>query len=212
MYLSGFCGCFTKLPSSTSKQLNCFGVVGAATEISLNPMCLSIENCTQRGEGRSPREMPLGGLRNHGEQRSCLFFAKHFSSIQASVSMTESKYRRVGQVTGLLFHSSDKSYPDLLGQWTGTGETYYFEAGEQILDLSVATIKPKENISIRAQLSQVEGVTVVTNRKKITWNRTIAPRFEVEFIITNQWIQKISEVSWDFNAIFDRVKCSYSCI
>ncbi|KAF4637138.1 hypothetical protein G7Y89_g928 [Cudoniella acicularis] len=210
-YLSGFCGCFTNSPSSSSKQLNCFGVVGAATEIPLNPMCLSIENCTQHGEGRSRREMPLGGLWDHGEQRSCLFFAKQFSSIQASVNMTESKYRRVGQVTGLLFHSSDEGYPDLLGQWTGAGETYYFEVGERILDLSVATIKPKEKILIRAQLSQVEGITVVTNRKKITWSRT-APRFKVEFIITNQWRQKISEVSWDFNAIFDRVKCNYSCI
>lgn len=205
----GFCGCMANSASGASslKQLNCFGVIGATCEVSLNstsptPAHLSAAHIL------SLEDMPLGGVRDHGEHRSRLKLTNHFRSIQASVLKQTSEFRRMGQVTGLLFRSeNDEGYPELIGQWTGPGETYHLEEGEQILGLEIFEIKPRYRIPSRQGLLQVDGITVVTNQRRISWNRRTASGFVVE-MTTEQKGPSVREISWDFNAIFDRVKCN----
>src|SRR3954453_18202469 len=111
--------------------------------------------------------MPLGAFKTHGEHRSCLELGKKYRSVQVSINpITSTKYRRAGQVTGLLFRSGD-SRPKLLGQWTGAGNTCVLEEDEQILALEFTTCKPR--LVARPGLSQVEGVTLVTNLKRVDW-------------------------------------------
>src|ERR1700710_2655539 len=87
--------------------------------------------------------MPLGGFKNHGQYQSRLRFRKRYQSVQASVNPIASKHRRAGQVTGLLLRSSDdQGYPDLPGQYTGPGNSYDLEEGEQIVDLEFTMVKP----------------------------------------------------------------------
>jgi hypothetical protein len=149
--------------------------------------------------------MPLGGFRGHGVCRSRLLFEKGYCSIQASLSPAASNYRCANQVTGLLFRSGDNiAHPDLLGQWTGAGPVYDLGEAEQILDLVVMTTKPRRNVMARPALSQVVSITVVTNVRKIhlgpktadACNQTLMSRSE----------HRITEVLWDFNAMFDRLR------
>jgi hypothetical protein len=156
-----------------------------------------------------PGEMPLGGIRNHGQHQSRLRLWKKYRSIQASVNPVASKYRRAGQVTGLLFRSSeDEGHPDLLGQYTGVGGSCDLEQGEQIVDLRVTTIKPIRKERSRLALSQVEGIIILTNRRRISWSSMAMGACEQELEGTNQ--HKITEATWEFNAMFDRVKCIYN--
>ncbi len=151
-------------------------------------------------------EMPLGGIRNHGEYRSHLRLKK-YQSIQASINPVASRYRRAGQVTGLLFRSSgDKDYPDLLGQYSGTGASFDLGEGEHIVDLKVTTIKPIRQERFQIGLSQVDGVIVITNRRRICWNATIAGACEREMAGLDH---EIREATWEFSAMYDRVKCIY---
>ena len=106
-------------------------------------------------------DMPLGGIRNHGRYRSRVSLRQQYKSIQASLNQTRSRYRRIGQVTGLLFYSShDPDHPDLLGQWTGAGEIYELQKDEQIVDVGVTTIQPIQQQRSRYGLSQVESITL----------------------------------------------------
>ncbi len=147
--------------------------------------------------------MPLGGIKNHGEHRSCLRLEKEYQSIQVSINPTTSKYRRAGQVTGLLFRSShDKR--DLLGQWMGAGDTCVLEEDEQILALEITTRKLR--LLARPGLSQVEGITLVTNLKRVDWGPS-GPR---ETVGKGHSQQRLVEITWDFNAIFDRLRCIWS--
>lgn len=115
--------------------------------------------------------MPIGVIRNLGEHRSRLLLEKKYQSVQASINAVMSKYRRAGQVPGLLFHSNDdKSYPYLLGQWTGAGGTYDLEEGEQILVLEATMCNPRCRLPEPPGRSQAEGITVVTNQRRISWN------------------------------------------
>ena len=147
--------------------------------------------------------MPLGGIRKHGEFKCRLLLDRRYQSVQASVNTVLTKYRRAGQVTGLLFRSENSSYPELLGQLTGTGETYDLEEDEWIIDLRVTTTKPLCNPMVRPGLSQIEGITIVTNRKRIECGLGIVQVCNISDT------QRISEITWDFNAIFDRVRWTY---
>jgi hypothetical protein len=154
--------------------------------------------------------MPLGGIRNHGEHHSRLLLQKKYQSIQASINPIASKYRRAGQVTGLIFRSRDDiSHPDLLGQWTGSGETYYLDEGEQILDLEVTMTTPRRKLPARPGLSQVEHICLVTNLRRISWDLGTIQICNEELFEMDQSKHGITEVLWDFNAIFDRVQCVY---
>ncbi|KAF8847836.1 hypothetical protein BDZ45DRAFT_811261 [Acephala macrosclerotiorum] len=205
--VEGFCGCYMSSQATSSpKPLQCFGVIGMGIQISSGSVCLPSKKL--EGKELALQEMPLGGIKNHGEQNSQLFLADQYAAVQASINATESKYRRMGQVTGLLFRlNNNEGHPKLLGQWTGAGEVYRLEEGEQILDLDFTTTSPICSIPARPGLSQVESITLVTDMRKITWNPATAPAFEVE--PTDQVMHKVTKVVWDFNAVFDRVKCSY---
>jgi hypothetical protein len=154
--------------------------------------------------------MPLGGIRNHGQHQSRILLRKKYQSVQASINPVISRYRRAGQVTGLLFRSSnDRSHPDLLGQWTGAGATYDLNEGEQIVDLEITTIKPICKQRERPGLSQVKAITVVTNCRRIGWGPRTPGVCGPELVDMDQCKHIITEAVWDFNAIFDRVLCIY---
>ncbi|PVH75964.1 hypothetical protein DL98DRAFT_373857, partial [Cadophora sp. DSE1049] len=207
--LTGFCGCMaiSAAGASSLKQLNCFGVIGATSDISIRsasstPANLLITNTPSLGD------MPLGGVRDHGEHRSRLKITNRFCSIQASVLKQPSEYRRMGQVTGLLLRSENEDgegYPELIGQWTNPGEIYHLEEGERILALEISELKPRYRIPNRQGLSQVDGISVVTNQRRISWNRSTVSAFVVE-TTEEQKGPMVEEIFWDFNAIFDRVK------
>ncbi|KAJ8071256.1 hypothetical protein OCU04_001591 [Sclerotinia nivalis] len=152
--------------------------------------------------------MPLGGIKNHGQYQSRVPLGKKYLSVQASINPTMSKYRRAGQVTGLLFRSNnDPSHPDLLGQWTGAGTTYNLEEGEQIVDLEVTTVKPICKQMSRSCLSQVEGITIMTNRRMIKWGPSMWEGCEQELQGVYHYKSVMAEAIWEFNAMFDRVLC-----
>jgi len=152
--------------------------------------------------------MPLGQIKKHGEFKSQLLLKRRPQSIQASINTVMTKYRCTGQVTGLLFRSgNEKSHPDLLGQWTGAGETYDLEEDEWIVDLVVTKTKPRCVPVARPGLSQVKGITVVTNRRRMEWGSGTAQVCDISD--ADRCEQNISEVTWDFNAIFDRVQWAY---
>ncbi|KAH6719313.1 hypothetical protein BKA61DRAFT_597333 [Leptodontidium sp. MPI-SDFR-AT-0119] len=206
---TGFCGCITNSAGGASslKQLNCFGVIGATSEISFQPSPSAPANRSIASVPLS-RELPLGGIRDHGEHRSRLKITKRVCSIQASVLKQPSEYRRMGQVTGLLFrfeNEDGKGCPELIGQWTNPGEICHLEEGEQILSLDISEMKPRCRIPSRQGLLQVGGMTVVTDRRRISWNRSTESGFVVE-LTAEQKGPMIREISWEFNAIFDRVK------
>jgi hypothetical protein len=153
--------------------------------------------------------MPLS-IGSHGKYKAQVQLTEKYRSIQAAINPVGSKYRRAGQVTGLLFRSNnDASHPDLLGQWTTAGSTYYLSEGEQIVDLKPTTVKPLERQIARLALSQVNGITIITNYKKITWNLNTVGLFLEEHIEESHFKRTIIEVCWEFNAIFDRIICIY---
>jgi len=95
----------------------------------------------------------------------------------------------------------------LLGQWTGAGATYDLDESEWIVDLVVTTTKPICNPAARSGLSQVEGIIIVTNRRRMEWGPGTA---QVCNTSATDWCERrISEITWDFNAIFDRVQWTY---
>ena len=125
--------------------------------------------------------MPLGGIRNHGQYLSRIIIGKKYKSVQASFNPATSKYRRAGQVTGLLFRSSDDpGHPDLLGQWIGTGTAYDFEEDERITDLEFSTAAPICKQRARPGLSQIQGITIVTNRRRLEWSSGASMVWELE--------------------------------
>jgi hypothetical protein len=146
------------------------------------------------------QEMPLGGIKNHGEHQSWLQLKRKYRSVQVSINPVTLRYRRAGQVTGLLFRSGHDR-PDLLGQWTGAGDTCVLEEDEQILALEFTMCKP--GLVARPGLSQVQGVTLVTNLKRVDWGPS-RPR---ELVGKSHCQQRMIEITWDFNAIFDRLCC-----
>ncbi|ESZ99101.1 hypothetical protein SBOR_0511 [Sclerotinia borealis F-4128] len=191
-YITGFCGCFM----APFNQLHCFGVIpttsAVSSEITPNLFAIKLPSESQL------QEMPLGGLKNHsqhqfrirslegqlpeiplaiknhGQHQSHMLLRKKYQSIQASISPAITMYRRAGQVTGLLFRTNDDpSHPEILGQWTGTGTTYTLEEGEQIMDLEVTTTTPIRKQRARFGLSQVDGITIMTNRRRIRWGPRI---------------------------------------
>jgi hypothetical protein len=148
--------------------------------------------------------MPLD-IKNHGESHLRIDFRKNYRSVQACINLHPSEYRRSGQMAGLVFYATtEHRYPDLLGQFASFGKTYDLEEGERIVDLVVAWTKPKCRIASRLGLSQVAGVTVLTNRRRLSWTP------EAQVCSPNSG--RITEVIWDFNAIFDRVQCIYTLI
>lgn len=181
------------------KRLHCFGIRSTAPAVSSRSAWLSpvADNFPT-----IPGEIPLRGVGNHGQHQSHLRLSKNYQSVQASVNFVVSKHRRVGQVTGLLFRSRDNAYPDLLGQLTGLGDIYDLEEDEEIVDLQFTTARPISLQRSRIGLSQVEGITVVTNRRKFSWGPKTSG--EVGYRPLGPYA-KTKEVTWVFNAIFDRI-------
>ncbi|RFU34762.1 hypothetical protein B7463_g1519, partial [Scytalidium lignicola] len=200
-HIVGFCGCFV----DSLRQLNCFGILATTTVSSFISPWVPPDPPAQLYKGPL-RDISLACIGSHGVYRSRISLEKNYSSIQASISLVASKYRRVGQVTGVFFRSNhDISHPDLLGQWTGEGEIYHFKEGEQILDLEVTMIKPACKLPPRAGLKQVKEVTIVTNQRKVSWGQDTMQIHDRDLIDTSQDEDRISEILWEFNAIFDRV-------
>ncbi|KAL5330349.1 hypothetical protein ACEPPN_003876 [Leptodophora sp. 'Broadleaf-Isolate-01'] len=198
-YIAGLCGCFA------DEQLNCLGVIATTTALISQSLWLAPHNPAVEShlESRLP-EMPLGGIKNHGEHRTCVQLNKKYWSVQVSINpVTSTKHRRAGQVTGLLFRSSD-GRSGLLGQCTGAGDTYVLEENEQILALEFTTRKPK--LLARPGLLQVEGTTLITNLKRVNWGLR-RPR---ELAGKGHSQQQMVQVRWDFSAIFDRYRYIWS--
>ena len=188
-------------------ELNCFGVVPTTTIASSKSTWSCPVNRVFNSFDATAPERLLGG-RKHGEFKCRLLLDRRLHSIQASVNTVWTKYRRVGQVTGLLLRLEDSSYPELLGQLTGTGETYDLEEDEWIVDLKVTTTKPLGRRTFRPWLSQMEGITIVTNRWRIEWGSEIVQPVS-DISDTDLYKQKVSEITWEFNAMFDRVQWTY---
>jgi len=177
-----------------SQQLNCFGVIPTTT-IALSKSIWSPKN--------RDIELPeMFHIKNHRKFKCRLLLHRRLQSVQISVNTVLTKYRRVGQVTGLLFRSGNSSYPELLGQLTGIGKTYDLDKDEWIIDLKVTTTKPlcRQAVELRPRLSQVEGIAIVTNRRRIEWDSEIPVDH-----ISDTDLQKVSEITWEFNTIWDRV-------
>lgn len=151
--------------------------------------------------------MPLS-MKGHGAYHSRVLFKEKYHSIQASLSpTTTSTFRPAGHVTGLLFRSdAQKAYPDLLGQWTGPGPSYILGEAEQILGLIVETAKPGRRLLRRPPLSQVTNISVVTNLRKIHLGGEIGREEPIGRSLNEN---RIVEAHWEFNALFDRVRCVY---
>lgn len=189
-------------------QLNCLGVF-ASTPVA--PLELERQTFHASKPLDDNVEGPLGGFWSHGEHQSRVLFTKRYRSVQASLYLADLEYRSAGHVAGLLFRlSDDTAYPDLLGQWTDTsGPIYSFYENETILDLSVTTTRPRRLILSRPALSQVVDITLRTNLRKICLGQeTIAP-VEQEIIGMSHSKHRVIGARWDFNAIFDRVRCIY---
>lgn len=185
------------------QQLNCFGVVATtSTDYSISTFS------RQADLAHSPLDaMPLGRIKSHGEFKNHYLPDRWLQSIQASVTTAMTKYRRVGQVTGLLFRSGSNRYPELLGQLTGTGETYNLVENEWVVDLKITTTKPLSVAMVSTGLSQIESITIVTNRRRIGWGLNILQPV-CDNLDSDLCKQKVSKITWEFNAIFDRVQYS----
>lgn len=156
-------------------------------------------------------EMRLGGNRAHGEHQSCVFFTKRYRSVQVLLNPAGLKYRWAGHVAGLLFRpSDDTAYPSLLGQWTGAnGPTYDLHEDETILDLVVTTTRPRGRIRWRPSLSQVVDITLITNLREIHLGLETTRPGEQEAMGMPHGKHGVIGARWEFNALFDRVRCIY---
>ncbi|RDL40331.1 uncharacterized protein BP5553_00310 [Venustampulla echinocandica] len=205
--ITGFCGCFV----GSSKQLNCFGVIPEIMAVSSKSAWVPPKVYASISPSKSQLpDMPLGDIRNHGQHQSRILLGKKYQSVQASINPVESNYRRAGQVTGLLFRTTaDQSHPELLGQWTGAGDTYYLNEGEQIVDLEVTTAKPIRKQMSRRRLSQVKNITIVTNQRRVKWDLAGTLIWGGGCVVDmNQGTHSVTEILWEFNAMFDRVQCT----
>lgn len=131
--------------------------------------------------------------------------------MQASLYPADLEYRYAGHVAGLLFRSSNNTaYPDLLGQWTDTsGPIYELYENETILDLAVTTTRPRHEILSRPTLSQVIDITLRTNLRKICLGQETTASVKQEIIGMSHSKDRVIGARWDFNAIFNRVRCIY---
>ena len=189
--------------------MNFFGVLATNPSIALTlPWSISEIN----ESGHAPQDIFLGMASNLGVARSHHLILNKYHSVQASINPTASRYRDSGQVTGLVFRlKNHECYPDLIGQWTGTGTTYVLEADEQIMDLEVITTSPRHEQFMGPTMSQVQSVTIVTSLRKLRWGRpSTVVLGEGESVDLKQRHLRITEIIWDFNVIFDRVECIYN--
>lgn len=191
------------------KQLNCLGVFTTTplTPVEFVPPYFELTQVSNIFDGY--RDMPLGGIWDHGVYISYLRFKKTYYSVQPSLNPTDSDYRFAGQFTGLLFRSNDDTdHPDLLGQWTGPGPVYNLDEGERVVDLIVKTTKPRRKVMARLALSQVASITVVTNTRKIHLGPKTADNCDEMHMPRCMYV--VAEVRWEFNAIFDRLRFMYN--
>jgi hypothetical protein len=79
------------------------------------------------------------------------------------------------------------------------------EEDEQILDLEVTRRKPRCRVP-RPWFLQIQGITIVTNLRRITWDSDSS---QVSKVSAPSDVKIISQVVWNFNAIYDDVKCIY---
>ncbi len=93
-------------------------------------------------------------------------------------------------------------------QWIAVGKKYELEAAEQILDLKITTVRSRfDRRIVRPGMSQVESVTILTNLRKICWGPSMADMYDEG---EDEKTHTIEEIVWDFNAMFDRVQCTYN--
>jgi len=145
------------------------------------------------------QDLPFGNFRSHGQQKSRLLLNQIYYSVQASTNPAMTRYRRFGQVTGLL-SKTDEDHPHLLGQWSGTGETYYLEEVERIIDLIIGMDQPINRPLTNIGLLQVAGIIMLTDTRRISWGPSISD-------ICERRDGDLAEVIWEHNAIYDRVTC-----
>jgi hypothetical protein len=136
---------------------------------------------------------------------------KYYQSIQASISPAATKYRRAGQVSGLLFFSyDDPTNPEMLGQWTGPGPVYHLKKGEHFISFEASTTGP---LPWQARWkSQVEGITVATTAKTIRWGSAGMEVLEEESPAAHPHEGTATAVVWEFNASSDLVCCTYETV
>lgn len=142
----------------------------------------------------------------HGDITRRLKLDGKIRAVQVSVNTVPTRYRRAGQATGLLLHAADSNHPELLGQLTGAGETYELEEDEWIADLKVTTTEPDNVIVAHEELSQIEGLIIFTNQRRIEWGRgPMIIQSCCNGADTDFHKRKLLEVTWNFNAIYDCV-------
>ncbi|KAM0311465.1 hypothetical protein ACHAO8_007169 [Botrytis cinerea] len=202
-YIVGFCGCFVK----SEQQLNCFGII-SSTNVAASSKSIWVSPVDRDGFEALSLEETLGGIGVHGEFGRRLLLDKRLQSIRVSKTTVPTRYCHAEQVTGLLFLSVDSSYPELLGQLTEMGETYHFEVNEWIMDLEIITIKPFTFNGWRHGPAQVKRIIIVTNQRRIELGPEIV---QTVHDISNTQLHKrrVSEITWEFNAMYDRVRWAY---
>ncbi|KAF7853295.1 uncharacterized protein EAF02_011949 [Botrytis sinoallii] len=106
------------------------------------------------------------------------------------------------------FLSLDGSYPELLGQLTEMGQTYHFEVDEWIIDLEIITIKSCVFAGWSHELSQVKKITIAKNQRRMELRPEIV---QIAYDVSNTQLHKrrVSEITWEFNAMYDRVQWNY---
>ncbi|EMR85594.1 hypothetical protein BcDW1_5834 [Botrytis cinerea BcDW1] len=191
----------------SEQQLNCFGII-SSTNVAASSKSIWVSPVDRDGFEALSLEETLGGIGVHGEFGRRLLLDKRLQSIRVSKTTAPTRYCHAEQVTGLLFLSVDSSYPELLGQLTEMGETYHFEVNEWIMDLEIITIKPFTFNGWRHGPAQVKRIIIVTNQRRIELGPEIV---QTVHDISNTQLHKrrVSEITWEFNAMYDRVRWAY---
>jgi hypothetical protein len=62
----------------------------------------------------------------------------------------------------------------------------------------------------RPGLSQVKAISIVTNRRMIEWGPEVVYRVcNISNTNPSSDSEKVTEITWEFNAMFDRIRLTY---
>ncbi|TEY48015.1 hypothetical protein BOTCAL_0299g00100 [Botryotinia calthae] len=191
----------------SERQLNCFGIISSTTVTTSSKTMWFIPADRDGFEDLYLDEI-LGGAEAHDEFGRRLLLDKRLQSIRVSKTTVPTRYCHAEQVTGLLFLSVDSSHPELLGQLTELGETYHFEMNEWIMDLEIININPFTLNGWSHEPAQVERIIIITNQRMIELGPEIV---QTDHDISNTQLHKrrVSEITWEFDAMYDRVRWAY---
>jgi hypothetical protein len=93
----------------------------------------------------------------------------------------------------------------LLGQWTRNGKRYELENSEEITGIRVTTIKPLYSRLTRPGLSQVSCVFLYINQRVLEFDTPGDEYARSDAEKASDCGGQPREVTWEYNAIFDRV-------